>query len=395
MDVLFFLGTAFLAVFVIGHFLEKLKVPWIFGALLFGLLLVIYNPYGDVVSSETFHTLSDIGLYLLLFLIGFQLNVREIKNHGRFIVKATFLIEVLELLIIGLFIHFVFQTSWFIAFLVALSFATVGEAILLPILDEFNLTKTRLGQTILSIATFDDVFEVFVLVLIVLAGPLLLQTGTVDIVGNFSTLIVLAGLASLVLIFSYSGFLKRKLQIHTHDKAIILFLLLSILFIFVGVGKGSTIDITLLGAILAGFFAQHLLPKSYLHEVESQIKYITFGLFAPIFFLNIGLETDVRYLLENFWLIILIILLADVAKIIGSLLVGRKEFGLSQSLFMGVALGVRFSTSIVILKILLDNQLIDVELYSLLIGTAIVFKFIIPFILGYLGKKMPTVKVLK
>lgn len=54
---------------------------------------------------------------------------------------------------------------------------------------------------------------------------------------------------------------------------------------------------------------------------------------------------------------------------------------------MGVALAVKFSSSIVIIKILFEQGLIGAALYSVLITSKIVFKFVIPLLLSYLVKK--------
>jgi hypothetical protein len=75
------------------------------------------------------------------------------------------------------------------------------------------------------------------------------------------------------------------------------------------------------------------------------------------------------------------------AKILGSYIVGKKELGQKPSILMGIALGVRFSTSIVIIKFLFEKALIGAELYSVLIASTIAFKFIIPFLLSYLISK--------
>jgi Kef-type K+ transport system membrane component KefB len=73
-----------------------------------------------------------------------------------------------------------------------------------------------------------------------------------------------------------------------------------------------------------------------------------------------------------------VVLVSNSAKIISSYIFGRKELGTKQSILLGIGLSVRFSTSIVIIKILFDSGLIDVALYSVLIASSIVFKFIIP-----------------
>ena len=107
-------------------------------------------------------------MYFLLFIIGFEIDLKKLKKSGKFIFKATFFIIFLEAIFGTLLIHFLFGYSWFISFLVALSFATVGEAILIPILDEFKIVNTKLGHSIIGIGTFDDIIEILLLILIVI-----------------------------------------------------------------------------------------------------------------------------------------------------------------------------------------------------------------------------------
>ena len=100
-----------------------------------------------------------------------------------------------------------------------------------------------------------------------------------------------------------------------------------------------------------------------------------------------GVDTNVNYLLASPLLVLLVIVVAYSAKILASYFVGKKELGTKSSILMGIALGVRFSTSIVIIKFFFEKALIGVELYSVLIASTIAFKFIIPFLLSFLIQK--------
>lgn len=388
MNLFIFLGIAFLCTFVFGHLLEKLRIPWIFAALLFGIALSLSNPFSSITQGAPFQFLSEMGLFLLLFLIGFELEIKQIMHMGRFIVKATILIELSEMFIIGTALHLIFSIPWALSFLVALSFATVGESILLPILEEFRLVKTKLGQAILGIATFDDIFEIMTLLAIVLLGPILIAPSLEKITNTpllIQSFILLIGLLLFILL-QVKKIKKEVTMMNIPNVATVLPLLLSIFFIFIGIDGSQNHNVGVLGALFAGIVVKNLLPSHFLEEVEPQIKTIVYGLFAPIFFISVGLDTDASYLFTHFWLIILFTILAKIAKIGMSYFVGRDELGAKPSIFMGVALGVRFSTSLVFLQILLMSNIISHELYSILIGTSILFKFIIPVMLSYLAK---------
>jgi len=89
-------------------------------------------------------------MLILLFVIGFNLEIDKMKKFGREIVKGSLLIIGLEAITITNLLCFVFPSevnhSPLVALIAALSFATVGEAILVPILAKFNLIKTNFGS---------------------------------------------------------------------------------------------------------------------------------------------------------------------------------------------------------------------------------------------------------
>lgn len=173
-----FLSSIFLAILIFGTFIERFRIPWIFSALIIGILLSEYNQYNlnnpfiAITGSEIFNFLAEIGMYFLLFVIGFEIDLRDMLEKSGFILKSTFFIIFLEAFFGTLLIYVVFNSivpdfsySIPVSFLVALSFATVGEAVLIPILDEFKVINTNFGQSIIEIGCLDDLIEVFALIL--------------------------------------------------------------------------------------------------------------------------------------------------------------------------------------------------------------------------------------
>jgi Kef-type K+ transport system membrane component KefB len=79
--------------------------------------------------------------------------------------------------------------------------------------------------------------------------------------------------------------------------------------------------------------------------------------------------------------------MTNATKIVSSYFMGRNVLGTKKSIVLGISLSVKFSTSIVIIKLLFENGLIESGLYSVLVGTTIAFKFVIPVLLSYLITK--------
>ena len=366
--------------FLIGILLEKIRIPWIFSALLIGLGLAAYNPFSDITNSGTFIFLAQLGMYFLLFMIGFELDIKNILKQGKFIVKTTIAIILAETLGGAILIHYIFNTSWLISFLVGASFATVGEAILLPILDEFKLTKTKLGQSILGVGVLDDVVELGAIILASVVVGKSMGATHFHFGLNLFLLCLLFGLVYVLIKF------HKKVQYFKFKDISSLFIFI-LFFMFLFIGIGSYVESAALGAILAGIALKNMIPKEKLKLIDSEIKTISYGFFSPLFFLWVGLDTDLSYLIKFPLLIILILVMTNATKILASYFVGKKELGVKKSIVMGISLTVKFSTSIVIIKFLYDGNIINSALYSVLIGTTILSQFIIPLLLSTLITK--------
>jgi len=372
-----FLAVVFLFTFIIGYLIEKIRVPWIFAALLLGSLLAIYNPFSKITSSTEFNFLAQLGMYFLLFIIGFELNLGKLKKHKKFIFKATFFIIFFEAFFGTLFIHFIFSYNLLISFIVALSFATVGEAILIPILDEFNIVNTKLGQSIIGIGTLDDIIEIITLIAVIFLIGTNVSTNHLNIIFVLISLFVLFALTMGLTKFKKQG----KKFAFLHIEYLFIFILF-IFFLFLGVGEYA--HATSIAALLAGISLKTFLPKKRLKTIENEVKTMCYGFFAPIFFVWVGSTMDINYLISFPLLILLVVLISNATKILGSFLVGKKELGVKKSFLLGIGLSVRFSTSIIVVKLLFENNIIGVGLYSIIIASSIVFKFIIPILFSNL-----------
>ncbi len=376
-DIFLFLGAAFLLTLLIGRLLEKISVPWIFSALLIGTALSAYNPFQTITSSQTFNFLSQLGMYFLLFVIGFEIDLKKLSKSKAFIFKSTIFIILITTILGAILIHFAFNYSWLISILVSISFATVGEAILIPILDEFKLVNTKLGQSIIGIGTLDDIIEILLLILVgILVGTASHSANNIAIT-----------LLSLFILFAMTILLtKLKNKKETKFKFIsieTLFLFtLSILFLFLGIGEIA--KAAPIAAILAGIGLNTFMPDNRVKKITSEIKSLCYGFFAPIFFLGVGITINIKYLLISPLLILLIILVSAGSKIFASYIIGRKELGTKKSILLGIGLSVKFSTSIIIIKILFENNIINSNLYSIIVASSIIFNFLIPFLFSRL-----------
>ena len=381
-NIFLFISSAFLFTFIFGRFLEKIRVPWIFASLIFGLLLAIYNPFSFITNSQTFVFMAELGMYFLLFIVGFEINLQELKEKRKFILKSTFLIIFFEAFLGSLLIHFIFHYGWFISFLVSLSFASVGEIILIPLLDEFKILKTKLGRAIVDIGITSNIIEIFILVVV---SVLIASHDPGRVYITLSSLVVLFLITAGFVYFRQEGEQFCFMNLDT-------MFVFSIFILFLFLGIGIYANAAPLAALLAGISLKTFMHQKRLDLVEKEVKAISYGFFAPLFFLWVGASVSIDALMMYPLIIILIVAVTKSVKIIISYFVGRKELGRKESILLGIGLSVKFSTSIIITNILFHEGLINIELYSVIISSSIIFNFVVPFLFSSLLVKWKIAK---
>jgi Kef-type K+ transport system membrane component KefB len=367
----------------LGYLLEKyLRMPWMFSALFLGIVFSSLGIFQSTIQDETFNVLSSMGMLFLLFMIGFNLEMGQMKRYGKQILKGAIMIVGFEAGVVGTLLFFLFpaqiDNSPLVAIVVALSFATVGEAVLLPILAKFNLLKTKFGQFTLGIGTLDDILEVLTLILIPFL-PIFLPTLRIqgfpdptfvvlDLVGIFVLTVILVKIASRV---------KNVLSNNVKFSFIRPLLIMLIFFSFVVVGSFVFDSLAAISAIFGGIVTRSLLPTENFQSDEKVVNFLGYVVLAPMFFLSVGASMSFSAIFVYPLLLVVVLLSTFGAKLSSSYLLFRKIIGKRQSLLLGLGLSVRFSTGIIVQYVLLVSGLITLGLYSTLIAVAVIMTPII------------------
>lgn len=216
---LFLLATVTcLVIITIGNAVNKhLRLPWMFTVVVFGMILSALGLFQDTMEGENFQFLARLGMLFFLFTIGIDLDMGQIRKLGRYIVGGDLLLTLTEGTLLGLFLYLVFpefvSNSFLVAFVCGIAFGTVGEVVLLAILKEFGLEKTRFGQLALGIGVFDDIFEILALATIVILPTLGLGAGGSNGAAwseSLAMVLTLVGLVVATLLLSLLGKTTRR-----------------------------------------------------------------------------------------------------------------------------------------------------------------------------------------
>lgn len=312
-----------------GIFFSRLKQPPIVAYVLTG---VIAGPscLSLIESREQVRLLAELGVLLLLFVIGMELNIRTFKQH-LFTSSAFVCLQV----IVGLAASFIFSLffDWPLFFTIALGFVTAlsSTAVVVNTLDSMKMEKSSTGNLIIGILIAQDIAVVpMILILKALIGD-------DNSFGLFPKVIVSVAFMALFIYYlnqrSSSNFNPQKILGKNKD----FYMLMSLSICFASATIAGGIGLTApYGAFLAGLAIGNLSNDNNLF-VES-IKPIQ-NLLLMIFFLSIGILLDIQFVLENFLVVFLLLMTVTIIKTVANIYILKLlKLPLVQASFVGIAL---------------------------------------------------------
>ncbi len=390
-ELLLILALLFGLSYLIGGFLLKFRIPVILGALFVG-MGIHYTTFVDKILTDGatatgFNFLAQLGVLFLLFYIGLQIDFSEMKRLSKDIIWATVLNTAFPFLF-GVLVMLILGYGWLIAFVIGLTRMPTAEAVIVPILDEFNLIKTRVGNFIVGAGVLDDVIEVF---LVAVVSIWIAQVSGIHMsiereIGD----VVLGGIIFLVATFVVYKWLIKPISKWLNPKPANLVLLSMVILLTFGgfsqfVGLGLVV-----GAIVAGIIIRPALnvAKEIGEETVHVLRAISYGFFGVVFFLWIGISVDLSGLFEHPELAILLFLAAFVGKLVGIfLMVPMKKITVKEAWTIGIGLNARLTTEIIVAKLLYDAHLIDIELFTALVAASSVSTVVVPILFTIFVKK--------
>ena len=366
LDIALLLGSTYL----LAGLLTKIRIPAILAALLVAMALH-YTPFGARLLSPELGVplgfLSQLGVLFLLFFIGLQIDPQEMLKSSSDIIWLTILNTMVPF-VLGMMVMLGMGYGWLIAFVIGMTRMPTAEAVVVPILDDFGLIRSRVGTFIIGAGVLDDIIEVFLVAFIsVWIGDHTNLSGS----GNFTLLIGSIAFVFLAWI-SYRWLITRLANWLPRRNSNLMMLSMVVLFGFGGLSEYAELGMVV-GAITAGVLMRPVFTN--LGDVGSQvfqtIKSISYGFFGMMFFFWVGLNADLTQILHAPMLAILLYLAGTIGKLIGVfLMVPLGKINVREAWIIGVGLDARLTTEIIVATMLLDAGLIDQYLFTALVSAA-------------------------
>src|SRR5436305_5858517 len=263
---------------------------------------VVIGPFGFGIfnTPERILTVAELGVVMLLFLIGLELELSRLFAMRR----AIFGLGVAQLVltaaaVAGLAVS-TGMFNWRAALVAGLALALSATSIALRILEDRGTLQTPYGQRAFAILLFQDMVVVPLLALVPLLAPGGAVTEQVTLAETASSVALIGGaIAGLVIAGRYLLNPFFRLLAWTDAREV-----MTAAALLVVLGAALLMQVVGMSMALGAFLAGVLLAEStYRHELEADIEPFR-GLLLALFFMGVGMTIDMAVVWANLALVI-------------------------------------------------------------------------------------------
>lgn len=416
---------------LLGLGAQKIGMPAVVGMLVAGILIslldyipgvepmvegatatvgnTVYDMFFSKEMKEGYSFLAKIGVVLIMFSAGMSTDLKQIKQTGLSAAVITTLGVVLPMLL-GFVVALVFDNCTSIDLINGGAGGTVGEfnvlsdlfygailtatsvSITVATLKELGKLNTSFGSAIVSAAVIDDVIGI--VILSILTGLNGSNGGVAETVGSWFHPGPVMVAVKIVLFFVFAvgaGIGARYLfkwlgtKYAHHRRTPIFAVALGFFFAYIAEKVFGVADIT--GAYLAGIMLSGLEETGY---EEQKVDNLSYMLFTPIFFANIGISNINFGSMSGIWLAFgaCYILAALAGKLIGCGAGGLMcKYNLSDSTKIGLGMMVRAEVVLVCAQKGIDSGLVSRDILTYVCLIIIISSLLAPLFLKLCSKR--------
>ena len=360
---------------------HKLKQPMVIGYILAGMLIGPFTPPFSLVHNVgTINTLAELGIIILLFVIGTEFPITKLKSVGR-ISMIVGIAESVGTLLVTFFVARTLGFSQFDSMFLALAMSVTSTVVTVKLLEELNMINDKSSVLIMGILIVEDVIVITMLG-ILQSLSLTAAVSFVDVL--LSVAIVLGFIAAILILGSrYLPPLIDKLA-RTTDYSVLIIVILGLAFglSFVAIELGLS---PVIGAFLAGV----LVAESNSAGIARVITIPLRDVFTALFFVSVGALVDVSKIPLFIIPALILIVTSFMAKMIIIIpVLIRAGYDTTTAVRTGLGLAsARGEMSLIVGKGGQDVGAVSSYILPILGVVTIVTTFVTPYILK-LGTKL-------
>lgn len=334
-------GVSIVSAGALGVATYLLRLPLLLGYLIAGVTLGPHIGFGVVSNPETISTLSEIGLILLMYILGMEIDLKKLFKAGRAVLIngiSQFLGCVILGLIVFYLLGFKIENNDFSLLYLAIAASLSSTLIVVKILSDRVELDTLTSRITLGILVIQDIWAIAFI-------------STQRDLTHFSASVIFISLLKAGLLILVAGILAKFILPILFDKIakhMELMLVVAMAWCFGFAGLAGMLGLSLeMGALIAGISI-----ASFPYHVQIAVKVSSLrDFFVTLFFIALGLQIPMPDLeiLKLAFVIILFTLFSRVLTIFPVL--HLMKFGNRGSLIPGLNLSQISEFSLVILSL--------------------------------------------
>ncbi len=351
--------------------LSKLKLPSLVGFLVTGIIIANYIdlPEGmeDIVSI-----FSNLGLIMLMFAIGMEIDIYKLKIQGRFAVLIA-IVQIPVMMVSGIIAGSLMGYTFVQAITLGAILSGASTAVVLAVLKSNNVLDQEKMDILIIVMIIEDITQVIMMSILT---PMMQGQDT-----STDSMIVLILYIVLFMVACFTLGLKVVPRVidwfyeRANDELISL-LCVGLLFVFALLANLIGLSVAI-GAFLAGVMVGMSRPK---HVVEHFIDPLK-TLFMAMFFISVGMEVSMNSLSQNIPMILLFYAIFAVCMFIAVNIGYWVANGDSRSGWISAfSMCTMGEFAFIISKQALDYKVFGQDFFSSIIGAAILSMIMLPLL---------------
>jgi Kef-type K+ transport system membrane component KefB len=378
----------FVAAKVFGELAERIGQPAVLGELVGGVVVGVSGFHLVDPHDVTVHLLAELGVILLLFLIGLETDLNKLMAVGGPAASVAVVGVLLPFAGGVAFGHFL-GLRFMVSVLLGASLTATSVGITARVLSDLGHMKDDESQVILGAAVVDDIIGLVLLTLV----STLASGGELTFLGVGRVVLVAFGFVILAIVIGSQLAPKLIRLIERIDMARGLFfasIVFAFLLAYIAQSVGSAI-------IIGSFAAGLVLARTHKgRDIQREVHDVA-QFFIPIFFVVVGAAIDLRSMNPfdaSTRKYLLIGLALTVIGVIGKVIAGTAALRPNlRKLVIGVGMVPRGEVGLIFAQIGLSTKLLDSGLYSAVALMVMVTTFVTPPVLRRLLDARPPTKL--
>jgi CPA2 family monovalent cation:H+ antiporter-2 len=357
---------------VCSTLLSRVNMPPLIGFLVAGILIANLNLFTDEGAMDVVEVFSHLGLIMLMFAIGMEIDVRKMKQKGTLAITVA-AVQLPLMLVGGMIGGFILGFNFVQCITLGAIISGSSTAVVMAVLKSQGTLDVEHIEMLVLITIMEDIGQVIMLSMLtpLLSGSNMDPIELVILIIKIAIFMVLCFGVGLKVVPRVVDWLSNYIN---DELTALLCVGMAFVLAFAAYLMGLSVAI---GAFLMGVMIASTVKKHVVEHFVDPLK----SLFMAMFFISVGMEVTFQGLVDNILLIIIFYLLFAALKsstvFLGYWIGNEKP---RDGYMSAVALCAMGEFAFIIAKQALDYNVVDQAFYSSVIGAALISMVMLPIL---------------